>query len=304
MIFLFNKLYLKEKKTTFIMKKPQTIEELDEKSRNGHENHSYSHSNLDFQSNEMFHLPIETNKYLEKILFKNKFLKKSPKHFSSTPQIFSFENPINITFSGFCKNNHKPPTNSLTPPPVANLLKLQSSPRFESGEQLLSSFGESLQKDNNIEILIKKVQEKKCFCPDILVVDDHPYNGDFFKMIATNLPFKLAIDYVDRGEKALSKIKEFYENSVCNLELKCFSYKCIFMDYDMPNKNGVETMREINEYFRDKNFIPTVIAWTAFDDKSLKKECKDSGMVGYLSKPFNINDLKSILIKHVLPQFI
>lgn len=290
------------------MKKPQTIEELDEKSRNLLDN-NFSHSNLDFHSNELFHLPIKTNLYLEEVSFKNKFLRNSPKHtkernFSSNPQIFSFENPINITFSSFYKNSNKPSTNSLGPPPISNFLKLQSSPRFESNEQLLSSFGETLQKDNNMEILIQKVQEKKCSCADILVVDDHHYNRDCFQMIAKNLPFQLKMDFVDSGEKALAKIKEFYENSVCNLELKCFSYKCIFMDYDMPNKNGVETMKEINEYFRDKNYIPTVIAWTAFDDKSLKKECKDSGMVGYLSKPFNINDLKNILIKHVLPQFI
>ena len=158
--------------------------------------------------------------------------------------------------------------------------------------------------EEKLELLQKKIETKKCHCPDILLVDDTFYNIKAFELIASNLPFKLNMDSVNSGDLAIEKIKNFYESSQCPSELKCYTYKCIFMDYEMPKKTGVQTAKEIMEYFRLKNYSTWIIPWTAFDDKGSKLECKEAGMVDYLSKPFNASQLKKILVKRMLPQFI
>lgn len=258
-----------------------------------------------------------TNHYLEPVSFKNKFQKspKTQKNYELPQNMFTFEmqssqispsrfndnlNPISKPLIKLPANISDPPSLHVT---VTNTIKFLSSTKVESGE-IISSFTESSRSDKNLDLFKAKIENKKCLCPDILIVDDHTYNLHAFQMIASKLPFKLTIDTANSGEEALEKIRKFYENSRCSLEFKCYSYKCIFLDYDMPNKNGVETMNDINEYFKEKNYSPVVAAWTAFDDKTLKEECKQAGMIDYLSKPFALNDLQRILVKRALPQYI
>ena len=67
--------------------------------------------------------------------------------------------------------------------------------------------------------------------------------------------------------------------------------------YEMPKKNEVESMKEINGFFKEKNYNTLVVAWTAFDDKKSMNECREAGMVDFLGKPFTVEQLKKILIK-------
>lgn len=189
----------------------------------------------------------------------------------------------------------------LKPTSLFSNKKLPTSPKLETWEL---SFNDPSLIEDSVLLLKTKIEEKGCICPDILIVDDQFFNIKAFEMISKQLPFILKIDCADSGDLAIKKVKSFYEESLCGKELKCYGYKCIFMDYDMPNKNGVITTKELKAFFREKNYNTPVVPWTAFDDKNSRKECKSVGMVDFLGKPFNGNQLKKILIKRILPQYI
>ena len=71
----------------------------------------------------------------------------------------------------------------------------------------------------------------------------------------------------------------------------------VLLDIQMPVKNGYETIIEIRSIDKIKN-IP-VIALTAGIMKNEKQKCLELGMDDYISKPFNILELKTTINKYV-----
>ena len=149
-----------------------------------------------------------------------------------------------------------------------------------------------------IEKFKKILKRKSCNCPDILLVDDYPFNLLVLEKMLEG--FTLKIDTASSGDQAIQKIKTFYENSPCPKELKCMFYKCVLMDIDMPIKDGLETSKEISEYFKEKNFHQLIIPCTAFSDEETAKKCKEVGMVDYLEKPVSLETLEHVLYKNII----
>ena len=69
----------------------------------------------------------------------------------------------------------------------------------------------------------------------------------------------------------------------------------IFMDVQMPNKNGYEATEEIRAIQGDRN-IP-IIAITAGILVGEKEKCYEAGMNDYLPKPINVSDLEKMIVK-------
>ena len=61
----------------------------------------------------------------------------------------------------------------------------------------------------------------------------------------------------------------------------------VLMDILMPGMSGNETAREIIKIDPDAR----IIAVTAFGREGLQEECADAGCIGFISKPFEMNDL-------------
>jgi signal transduction histidine kinase/ligand-binding sensor domain-containing protein/CheY-like chemotaxis protein/HPt (histidine-containing phosphotransfer) domain-containing protein len=71
-------------------------------------------------------------------------------------------------------------------------------------------------------------------------------------------------------------------------------YCLIFMDCQMPILDGYGATKKIREIERENNLaaIP-IVALTAGTSHEERKKCTDSGMTGYLAKPFSVGDLES-----------
>lgn len=116
----------------------------------------------------------------------------------------------------------------------------------------------------------------------VLVVDDNELN----RMIAVEMlkPTGLEIETAENGERALEMIQ-------------AQRYDMIFMDHQMPVMDGVEAVRAIRqlegEYFRE---VP-VIALTANTGAEQQEQYAKAGMNGYLSKPFELEDIYRLLTK-------
>lgn len=116
----------------------------------------------------------------------------------------------------------------------------------------------------------------------VLVVDDNELN----RMIAVEMlkPTGLAIDTAENGAQALEMVQ-------------AKRYDMVFMDHQMPVMDGVEAVQAIRhleeEYFRK---VP-VIALTANAGAEQQAQYAKAGMSGYLSKPFELEDIYGMLAK-------
>ena len=110
----------------------------------------------------------------------------------------------------------------------------------------------------------------------ILVVDDNEMN----LKIASGCISKLGpkVDTAKSGKEAIEKIKTKH-------------YDLIFMDYLMPEMNGVEAAREIKKINQN---IP-IIAFTTDCDDIVRQEFENVGVKDIMPKPIDIKILKNKL---------
>jgi CheY-like chemotaxis protein/HPt (histidine-containing phosphotransfer) domain-containing protein len=107
----------------------------------------------------------------------------------------------------------------------------------------------------------------------VLVVDDNVIN----QMVVKHSLIKLgaSTDIAGDGQEAIVQFKKA-------------PYDLVLMDIQMPNMDGYDTTRYIRNQF--KSNIP-IIAMTAFALKGEDEKCFESGMNGYVPKPFTLESL-------------
>jgi len=71
-------------------------------------------------------------------------------------------------------------------------------------------------------------------------------------------------------------------------------YDIIFMDCQMPNKDGFTAAKEIKMQKPDIK----IVAITALAFPEDRQRCYDAGMVDYLSKPFTRDDIATVLRRY------
>ncbi len=113
----------------------------------------------------------------------------------------------------------------------------------------------------------------------ILVVEDNLVNQEL-ALIYLNM-LHCDCDLANNGEEALVKLSEN-------------SYDLILMDIQMPKMDGIAATLEI----RKRKIITPIIAMSAHALSKEKEKCFDIGMNDYIAKPFKIEELRTIIIKH------
>jgi PAS domain S-box-containing protein len=128
------------------------------------------------------------------------------------------------------------------------------------------------------ETTITKINDLK----NILIVEDNKINmllaKTLIKRVVPNCTIFEAID----GNQAVEQYKKF-------------DIDVIFMDIQMPNKNGYEATQEIRLLETTKK--TPIIAITAGILQGEKEKCFNYGMNDYLAKPIVVQNLEEILMK-------
>lgn len=132
--------------------------------------------------------------------------------------------------------------------------------------------------------------KKKCDCDDVLVVDDDAFNLLSMEIILKSFNFKCL--KVMSGIEAIEKLKKQHNSCEC----KCRGIKLIWMDYQMPIMDGLQTSIEIINLIRKNeiNNIP-IIGCTAFISKDKIMDCLEIGMKDVIFKPITKNMIKRII---------
>jgi len=114
----------------------------------------------------------------------------------------------------------------------------------------------------------------------ILLVEDNKMNQLVAGRIFEKIGYK--IDFADNGQIAVDKADEK-------------NYDLIFMDIQMPVMDGLQAARLIIEKLGEN--APPIIAMTANVLSENETGCREVGMKDFLSKPFTIDRLQSIIHK-------
>lgn len=118
----------------------------------------------------------------------------------------------------------------------------------------------------------------------VLVADDNSTNIEVVsRMLRLEDIYDVTI--ANDGQEAYELVKENMENNQ--------RFDVIFMDVQMPNLDGLQSTRLI----RKMGYLAPIVALTAFSEESNVKECIESGMDEFLSKPIRRPALKQVLKK-------
>lgn len=114
---------------------------------------------------------------------------------------------------------------------------------------------------------------------DILVAEDNIINQEVIKMYLTKLGAKYII--AQNGSEAI----EFFKSQKFDL---------VFMDYQMPELNGIEATKLIRAYENESNQEKTpIIACIPEAFEKIRKECLTAGMNDVIIKPMKIGELRT-----------
>jgi PAS domain S-box-containing protein len=118
----------------------------------------------------------------------------------------------------------------------------------------------------------------------IMVVEDDPINMMLINEVLTKMGF--SVIKANNGKKALEILPDV-------------DPALIFMDVNMPEMDGYDTTRLIRKMPEPWCTLP-VIALTADAMVGDKERCLEAGMDDYVSKPFKIEEIESVLKSRVL----
>jgi len=131
--------------------------------------------------------------------------------------------------------------------------------------------------ENDINLVL---DYEKLIGTKILIVDDEEFNRLLFKSILKK--YQVEVFEAENGETAINLIK----NHLFNL---------IIMDIRMPEKNGIETTKEIR-IFNQK--LPILASTAEISEENIVK-CVSAGMNGLVFKPFTEKELLEKIIEAI-----
>lgn len=130
-------------------------------------------------------------------------------------------------------------------------------------------------------------------CPSVLIIDDNDFNILALRVLIKRIG--LSSDSSFSADDGIKRIKDLYELGCC----RC--YKFIFLDIEMPIKNGFEAYEEMQKYFEEQHLYSNIIALTAHQDGSeIFKRIKEVGIQNALTKPVSLEVLVLTLKKMVV----
>jgi CheY-like chemotaxis protein len=116
-----------------------------------------------------------------------------------------------------------------------------------------------------------------------LVAEDEPMNMLLITKVLENMGLEV-IEASD-GADALAKLQQF-------------DPAIVFMDVNMPGLDGYSATRKIRSLPGPNHRIP-IIALTADAMQEDKERCLEAGMNDFISKPFRLQELESVLSTHL-----
>ena len=115
----------------------------------------------------------------------------------------------------------------------------------------------------------------------VLIIDDDLSFTEVLEKIIYSLKFE--VESVLSGTKGIEKLQQ--------AEAKGTPFDIVFMDWIMPDMDGIDTILRINKEKKIKK-IPKFVVISGHDVRKMKEKSKEEGIeVKILAKPYPINTL-------------
>ncbi len=112
----------------------------------------------------------------------------------------------------------------------------------------------------------------------VLVVDDSATMRSIVRKLLSASRFRLEIAEAEEGIHALKQIN-------------AGKFDLVFLDYNMPGLNGVETLSEIKRQYPRMG----VVIMTSNQDDAVAERARAAGAAAFLKKPFYASDIDAVL---------
>ncbi|KAL4442909.1 hypothetical protein ABPG74_010798 [Tetrahymena malaccensis] len=245
-------------------------------------------SNQKSLNNKINIIDLEQKSQLEQEGFTSYIIQNNKKSENSASLTF-VQNPLSPFEKQrqtlFSKTNKQLSSTSIMQQPLDNFMqdekKLNQSINLHPEVQ---SSGTIIQQIININ------QQSQCGCPQIMIVDDNQFN--LYALSKIIKQFKFQCLTISNSLETMHKIKQMFSQKCCLMP------KIIFMDIDMPIKDGYQVASEINQFYKDAGVsnLPTIIACTSYVGQEDKDMAFQSGMNDFINKPILKNAFVQLLI--------
>ncbi len=122
-----------------------------------------------------------------------------------------------------------------------------------------------------------------------LVVDDNEVNLKVFSSLLSKT--RMQIETADSGDACIALFKRNF-------------YDVIFLDHMMPDKDGIETIKEMKECSDTPNHKTPVICLTANAVSGMREMYINAGFDDYLTKPIDTSRLETMFLKYLPPDLV
>jgi len=187
---------------------------------------------------------------------------------------------------------------------MRNILEIQEGEESVCNKVLKKAFMRHINEDSeqnssqeaadfgNFERFIFQENQYRCICPSVLIVDDDAFNQLTLENLLGKLKYTTKSCF--NGEQAIEEVIRRETQKDCGEY--CMNYMAIFMDCNMPIKDGFEATKEIQQYLREKGLerIP-IIGLSAHSDEIGAPAAIAAGMDYYLTKPTSKDQLERLL---------
>ncbi|SEA63483.1 Signal transduction histidine kinase [Pseudobutyrivibrio sp. ACV-2] len=137
--------------------------------------------------------------------------------------------------------------------------------------------------------VLERVRYRESFCAPnarLLVVDDSTVNLSVFKSLLKRT--RVQIDAATSGDEGISLFKKNH-------------YDVIFLDHMMPDKDGIETLKEMKGLTDTLNDNTPIVCLTANAISGMREMYINAGFDDYVTKPIDPERLEMLLL-HYLPK--
>ncbi|CAD8103079.1 unnamed protein product [Paramecium sonneborni] len=154
-------------------------------------------------------------------------------------------------------------------------------------EEIGSNTKDSIQR---VYVSSKTFLNQQCKCSQILIVDDVPFNHIALLALLSAYGWKAESSY--DGDSAIRKVKQKLHSTCCKI------FRLIFMDIEMPGKNGFIVSSGISEILHKEKQSTIIVMCSAYNGQENIQKAHESGMHEILSKPISLDALQTLLGKY------
>jgi CheY-like chemotaxis protein len=120
---------------------------------------------------------------------------------------------------------------------------------------------------------------------NLLLADNDLDDCTFFKEVLEELPFNTKLTTVNNGEQLMQLLTTQTEPLP----------HVLYMDYNMPRKNGYECLKEMKRDIKLKQVC--VIILSTYIDNQIINQLYEDGAHYYIQKPAEFSNLKKVILK-------